>query len=135
MASRGFYRETICRRECNWRGLHACLALFDLAGPPAPDPASCAILFRSLRYSLRDSSLIENGTDLLATRDPACFWFRHRAWDGGKWIDRCEFAPRNEAVVFIREQFTKPGLFSGWNPRGLREFLPEVYGKKEGERG
>ena len=96
---------------------------------PAPDPASSVILFRSLRYSLRDGTLIEHGTDLLATRDPACFWFRHWTWDGGKWIDRCEFATRDEAVGFIREQFTKPGLFSGWNHRGIREFLPEVYGK------
>jgi len=97
---------------------------------PAPDPANSIILFRSLRYSIRDGSLIENGTDLLATRDPACFWFRHWTWDGGRWIDRCEFGTRDEAVVFIREQFTKPSLFSGWNHRGIREFLPEVYGKE-----
>jgi len=97
---------------------------------PAPDPANCAILYRSLRYSLRDGALIENGTDLLATRDPACFWLRHWTWDGGKWTDRCEFGTRNEAVGFIREQFTKPGLFSSWNHRGIREFLPEVYGKE-----
>jgi len=95
---------------------------------PAPDPASCAILFRSLRYSIRDGSLIEHGTDLLATRDPACYWFRHWTWDGGTWNDRCEFATRNEAVAFIRVQFTKPGIFSGWNHRGLHEYLPEVYG-------
>jgi len=97
---------------------------------PAPDPASCAILFRSLRYSLQDGSLIEHGTDLLATRDPACFWFRHWTWDGGTWNDCCEFATRDMAVLFIRDQFTKQGLFSGWNHRGLHEYLPEVYGKK-----
>jgi len=38
---------------------------------PHARPPICTILFRSLRYSIRDGSLIENGTDLPATRDPA----------------------------------------------------------------
>jgi len=93
---------------------------------PAPDPACCTILYRLLRYSICDGLLIEHGTDLLATRDPACFWFRHWTWNGGTWEDRCEFATRNEAAGFIREQLTKPGHASGWNQRGLLEFLPEA---------
>ncbi|MFA4849856.1 MAG: hypothetical protein WC626_09035 [Methanoregula sp.] len=59
-----------------------------IASPGGTGPATDSIACRSLRYYPGDGTLIKNSTDLLATRDPACFWFRHWTWDGGKWIDR-----------------------------------------------
>jgi hypothetical protein len=75
--------------------------------------------------------------DLFATRDPdesAIFYFRHWSRDQNA-TNICQITSREEAVLFIREQFTKPGLFSGWNHKELPGFLPEVCGKEGGERG
>jgi hypothetical protein len=99
---------------------------------PRPDPGTDTCLFRSLRHCLSTGRHHERGTDLFAKTDPESppvFYFRHWLWcDNGPGI--CEITSRKEAALFIREQFTKPGLFSGWNHKGLYELLPEVYGKQ-----
>jgi phenolic acid decarboxylase len=56
------------------------------------------------------------------------FWFRHWTWNHNE-TTICQITSRDEAVRFIREQFMKPCLFSGWNHVGLARFLPEVYGE------
>jgi hypothetical protein len=111
---------------------------------PLLDPTTDTCLFRSLRHCLSTGRHHERGTDLFAyagqgsdpadgqdpgPADPPVFYFRHWLWcDNGPGI--CEITSREEAALFIREQFTKPGLFSGWNHKGLYELLPEVYGKR-----
>ncbi|MFA4859732.1 hypothetical protein [Methanoregula sp.] len=123
------------------------LLIPDTAGPPSskspdctcrnsPSPAldveSAVILYRSLRYNLHNGERNDRGMDLCATRDEkgaSIFWFRH-------WTAKQDETPirkitsRKEAAGFIRDQFSQPGLFSGWNHKDLHEFLPEVYGKK-----
>ncbi|MFA4860665.1 hypothetical protein [Methanoregula sp.] len=99
---------------------------------PSPDPATDTILYRSLRHNLSDGKRQEYGVDLFAVHEAdgiPVLYFRHWRWsDTGPGI--CQITSREDAALFIREQFTKPGLFSGWNHRGLHEFLPEVYGKE-----
>ena len=99
---------------------------------PRLDPDTDTILFRSLRYNLNDGTRQEQGVDLFAVHEAdgiPVLYFRHWSWcETGPGI--CQITSRDEAVHFIRKQFTKPGLFSGWNHRGLHEFLPEVYRKE-----
>jgi hypothetical protein len=99
---------------------------------PPLDPATDMILFRSLRYSLTTGLHHERGTDLYAKTDPGSppvFYFRHWLWcDTGYGI--CEIIAKEEAARFIREQFSLPGFFTGWNHKGIYEILPEVYGKR-----
>jgi len=99
---------------------------------PTLDPPTDTCLFRSLRYNLDDGSRRERGTDLFATREvngTIIFYFRHWIWSSTS-PGICQITSREEAVRFIREQFTQPGLFSGWNHRGLKEYLPEVCGRE-----
>jgi len=70
---------------------------------------------------------------LLSTRKNAktgtlIFWFQHGAWNHNR-TNICQITSGEVAARFIREPFTKPVLFSGWNHKGLFRFLPEVYGK------
>lgn len=100
---------------------------------PTLDPETDIILYRSLRYNLDDGTRRERGRDLFAAKDAdmmIIFYFRHWCWSDTR-PGICQLTSRNEAARFIREQFTQPGLFSGWNHKGLHEHLPEVYGKEE----
>ncbi|MFA4859726.1 hypothetical protein [Methanoregula sp.] len=93
---------------------------------------SSIILYRSLRYDLRTGERNKHGTDLCATREEdgsIIHWFRHWTANPNETPVRV-ITSRKEAAGFIREQFSQPGLFSGWNHKGLHEFLPEVYRKK-----
>jgi len=106
---------------------------------PSPPLAGVARspLFRSLRHNPEDGTAREHGMDLFATLDPdgsAIFYFRHWSRDRNA-TNICQITSREEAILFIRDQFTKPGLFSGWNHKGLSEFLPEVCVKKDREWG
>jgi len=74
--------------------------------------------------------LRDHDADLYAkecTDGTVIFWFRHRAWNRNESAI-CQITSRDEAARFIWEQFTKPGLFSGRNHKGLSRVLPEVYG-------
>nr|WP_321353139.1 hypothetical protein [uncultured Methanoregula sp.] len=102
-------------------------------GPKIPllDPETDTCLFRSLRYDLETGMLRDHDADLYAKEcddGTVIFWFRHWTWNRNETAI-CQITSRDEAARFIREQFTKPGLFTGWNHVGLARFLPEVYGK------
>jgi hypothetical protein len=99
---------------------------------PTLDPATDCCLYRSLRHNPGDGTRRERGRDLMARSGEAetiIFYFRHWTWNPAD-TNICQITSRDEAVRFIREQFTQPGLFSGWNHKGIHEFLPEVYRKE-----
>jgi len=99
---------------------------------PLLDPETDCCLYRSLRYDLETGTLNEQVTDLYALRsgeNPPVYYFRHQRWCDAKRPGICQITSRDEAARFLREQLTKPGLFSSWNHKEIHAFLPEVYGK------
>ncbi|MFA4876439.1 MAG: hypothetical protein WC586_03425 [Methanoregula sp.] len=99
---------------------------------PTPDPATDTLLFRSLRHNPDTGLQQERGTDLFAkygTGKGKVFYFRH--WTGGDTgPGTCQVTSREEAVRFLREQYTEPGFFSGWTHKAVKEFLPELCRKE-----
>nr|WP_320160705.1 hypothetical protein [uncultured Methanoregula sp.] len=96
---------------------------------PTLDLATDIILYRSLRHNLDDGSRRERGTDLFVANDAdgtTTFYFRYWTWNSTS-PGICQITSREEAARFVRDRFTKPGLFSGWNHREIKGFLPEVY--------
>jgi len=98
---------------------------------PTLDPGTDIILYRSLRHNLDDGSQKDRGTDLFVANDAdgtITFYFRY-------WIREsispgiCQITSREVAARFVQDHFTKSGLFSGWNHREIKGFLPEVYRK------
>nr|WP_320160762.1 hypothetical protein [uncultured Methanoregula sp.] len=99
---------------------------------PTLDPETDIILYRSLRHNPGDGSRKERGTDLFVANDAdgtITFYFRYGVRDSTS-SGMCQIISREDAARFIREHFTKPGLFSGWNHREIKGFLPEVYRKE-----